>query len=77
MEEDIYEISPNSGRLRKRIRFKKHRVKKKSLESKLISFFKHPIFIFIIVIVTGIFLYFSLETPVKKSRKRPALQVLI
>lgn len=71
MEEDVYEISPNSGRLRKRIKYKKHKVKK-SLSSRLMTFIKHPIFIFIIVIITGVFLYLSLETPVKKNRRRPA-----
>ena len=71
MEDEVYEISPNSGRLRKRIRFKKHRPKK-ILKTKIKNFFQHPVFIFTIVVITGVLLYFSLQEPAKKnSRKRP------
>jgi len=71
MEGDIYEISPRSGRLRKRVKYKKNNPKK-SFTSKLSNFIQHPIFIFTIVAITGTILYFMLEEPAKKSRHKPA-----
>lgn len=71
MEGDAYEISPRSGRLRKRIKFKKKKPKK-SLKRRFLNVIKHPIFIFIIVAITGIILYLSLEDAAKHdSRRKP------
>ena len=70
MENEMYEISPNSGRLRRKMRIKKHKPKKK-LKRRIISFIQHPIFIFSIVATTGVIVYYSLQEPAKKSGKNP------
>ena len=70
MEKEMYEISPNSGRLRKKTRIKKPKPKK-TLSRRIVSFIQHPIFIFSIVAITGVILYYSLQEPAKKSGKSP------
>lgn len=71
MEGDAYEISPRSGRLRKRVKFKKKKPKK-TMKRRFLHVIKHPIFIFTIVAITGLVLYLSLEDAAKKdSRRKP------
>ena len=71
MEGDAYEISPRSGRLRRRIKFKKQKPKK-SLSKRLLKIINHPIFIFSIVALVGLVLYLSLEEAAKHdSRRKP------
>lgn len=72
MEKDTYEISPRSGRLRKRIKYRKQRTKK-SLKRKLIDIAKHPFVIFIIIALTGAILYLSLQEPAKRNRRKPTI----
>jgi membrane-bound ClpP family serine protease len=76
MENEMYEISPNSGRLRKRIKYKKHKAKKSFFKS-ILEIFKSPIFVFIIVLITGVILYYSLQEPAKKSGKSPTVKSVI
>jgi hypothetical protein len=71
MEGDAYEISPRSGRLRRRIKYKKKKPKK-SLTKRLLQIIKHPVFIFSIVAIVGLLLYLSLEDAAKNdSRRKP------
>jgi hypothetical protein len=70
-EEGEYEISPRSGRLRRKVRFKKKK-KTKSFNSQIKDFFNNPIFLFVIVIITGLFLYLTLNQPAKKPNKKRA-----
>ncbi len=70
MSEDKYTISKRTGRLKKRIRYKKK--KKKNFAKIVLKFIKHPLVVFILILLMASVVYFSISESGQGSGRTPA-----
>lgn len=70
MSEDKYTISKRTGRLKKRIRYKKK--KKKNYAKLALKFIKHPLVVLLLILLMASVVYFSITESGQGSRRSPA-----
>jgi hypothetical protein len=70
MSEDKYTISKRTGRLKKRIRYKKK--KKKNFAKIVLKFVKHPLVVLLLILLMASVVYFSINESGQGSGRTPA-----
>jgi hypothetical protein len=69
MSEDKYTISKRTGRLKKKIRYKKK--KKKPFKKIFLQIVLHPLFVLFLIASMAAALYFSMRDPGQATRRQP------